>query len=436
MKLKMKNILTGLLLTLSLTATAQLAIVDNIVAVVDDNVVLYSEIKQRIDDIEKTIKSTGQELPPKKYLLDLVLDRLIDERLQLNLAIRMGVELTDEAIEQAVKNLALQQGMSTDSFYQNAIASGMDKNRLKQQVANELIINEVQKYFVNQRIIITEAEVTRFLASKEGQFWKQPDLNLAQIVLPKTNETVKTMDTILRKLSQNEDFANLAIAHSKGPTALRGGVIGWRKALQFPDEIKQAIEYLEPGQYTNVITSGDALFIYKVYDKRESAKQQTVQQQKVRHILLTSSAIRDSEQTYNLIKLLADKIENLEDFKKTARKYSEDYSNSLQGGDLDWVYPGQMVVEFEQTMNGANLNQVAGPVQTQFGWHLLWVEARRDVDVSDKIIQGQAMQLLRSRRFEEELKLWQQELRNDSYIEYIKDRKPKEIKKDNGKDNG
>ena len=415
----MKKIYFAVFLIYTTAVQAQLISVDKALVIVDENVILFSELHQRINDITESVAQSGQQLPPIETLSKLVLDRLIDERLQLNLSVRMGVELDQQQIEDAVATVAQQKGVTVEEFYQSAEQNGMPRQRLQRQMADELVINEVQQYFVNERISITEAEVNRFLASKEGQFWKEPDLQLSQIVLPADAESLKTMEQVLEKLLQNQDFNSLAITYSKGPTALRGGVIGWRKALQFPEEIAKEINKLEVGQHSNIIQTSNAIFLFKLFDKKKSVQKQTVEQTKARHILIRPTEIRTEEQAHNLVTTIATKIESLDDFILMARKYSDDYSNSMQGGDLDWVYPGQMVPDFEQEMKTTKIGVVSNPVRTDFGWHILWVESVREIDVSENIIKNQAMQLLRSRRFDEESKLWLQEIRNDAYIEHI-----------------
>jgi len=412
--------ITGLL-AFVLTSESQLQVVDRVVVIVDDNIVLYSEIANRITGIQQNLQRNGQQSPPVNQLLELVTEQLIDERLQLNLAKRVGMELTNSDIIMAVEKYASEQGLTASQLYANARNQmGLTRKQVQTQITNELIINEIKNYFVNDRIIISEDEVNRFLQSKEGQFWKMPDLLLSQIAIAASGaEAADKVQQVYNKIQNGEDFAAIAVTYSEGATALQGGNIGWRKAVQFPEPISDAISTLAKGETSAIIEFNGAYFIYKVNDIRESQQQRTVIQRKARHILIQPNEIRSEKQARTLIQSLANRIKTIEDFENVARNFSEDYSNAMQGGDLDWVSPGQMVQPFEQALFEADFNELTTPVQTEFGWHLIWVEDEKEVDVSDIVIQNQALQLLRSRQFDEESKLWLQELRDNAYIQYV-----------------
>ena len=208
----------------------------------------------------------------------------------------------------------------------------------------------------------------------------------------------------------------MAITHSADQSALQGGDLGWRKMSELPEVLIGPIAGLEPGQVTDIIRSNAGLHILKLYDKR-GGDQQMIQQSKVRHILLKPNEIRGDEDTYNALAAIAAKISAGESFADLAREHSEDIGSALNGGDLGWSLPGKFVPQFEQVMNSIPIDQVSEPFRSDFGWHILQVTERRDQDFSEDIKRAQAENILRQRKFESELQIWLQEIRDEAFVE-------------------
>ena len=399
-----------------LNAHAQLRMLDGIIAVVDDDVVLVSELQSRIDNIMQRIEASGQEAPPQQLLYEQVLNRLIDDRLQLNLANRIGVEIPVDEINSAFAKLAAERNLSPERYAELLQNQGFSITGIRDQLEQEIVLSQLQRYQVNRRINITDSEIDNFLKSREGQFWREPDYYIGHIVL---NSGSSDIDTVVRELDMGADFRNIAIRYSKGSTALEGGDLGWRKVAQFPNDIADLLAQLDAGQNTRPITSNGAVHVFKVYEKRENERQHMIEQRKVRHILIPTNEIRDDNDALDLATSLVERTQKGEDFSELAKQYSEDYGSALQGGDLGWVLPGQMVPEFEQAAQIAAVNAVTEPIRSQYGWHVILVDEIKDVDMSEDVIRNQAVNLLRGRRYDEELKLWTQELRDDAFIEII-----------------
>jgi peptidyl-prolyl cis-trans isomerase SurA len=292
---------------------------------------------------------------------------------------------------------------------------------------NELIIQQLQQIQVPQRIQITDAEVDSFLVSAEGQMWSAPELLLQHIFLdlPSTagpsevSLAEETMARVIREFDSGSDFGNLAVQYSSSQTALDGGQIGWRRGIEFAPEIGVVLEEVNPGDIAGPVRGAGGIHLFLVSDVRGGDETTMVQQTQTRHILIRPNEIRSETDARELIDLIAGKLEDGETFQELARTYSDDVANALDGGDLGWVLPGQMVPEFESATDATATGETSAPVQTAFGWHILKVEDRRDVDMSDDIMRQQATNVIGSQRFEEELDLWIRELRSEAFIQIL-----------------
>lgn len=427
-----KRIISYLFFAVVTTAIATQVIaqsqdLDSIVAVVDDDVVLQSELDYRLESIKERFRDSQAQLPPDEILTTQVLDLLILERLQIVTAQRMGIQASEDQVNQAFAQVAANNNLTPDQMLSRLIRDGQSVSGIYRDLRQELTLQQVQQALVNGRIFISESEVSNFLNSAEGKFWSAPNYNLQHILIPLSSTanpdeviSAQTLaDSISQRLSNGADFGTLAVQFSSGSSALEGGNLGWRRAIEFQSELSEAIEESEVGVPTEPIRAAGGIHIFLTLDIRGGDQEAMVQQTKTRHILLKPNAIRSSEETKQLIEELRQRILDGEDFADLAKEYSEDISNALKGGDLDWVLPGVMVAPFEQAMGNATVGIVSEPVETQFGWHILLVEGRRDVDMSNEILRNQARNVLRSQRYEEELDLWQREIRNDSFVSII-----------------
>lgn len=417
-----RSLLASLLL-LTGAVHASAAMLEGIAAVVDDDVVLISELAHRLDAIKERIAASGTQAPPESVLREQVLDRLIEERLQLSLGEKAGIRVSDEELNQAIVDMAQRQGMNPEQFLQAVQNDGISIRELRSQLREEILITRVQQNWVNRRIQIGEQDVDNFLDSEEGRFWASPEVNVGQILLPLSSAasredveaTMARAEDLRRQAQSGTDFRQLAIAHSAGQNALQGGDLGWRRSAQLPSLFAAAIVELEPGQVTPPIRSDAGIHLLKLYDRRES--RQVIEQSRVRHILLQPNEIRSDEETRQQLEALRARLDEGEDFATLAREHSEDIGSALSGGELGWSMPGQFVPEFEAMMAQTSVGETSPPFRSQFGWHILRVDNRREQDFSKEIMRYQAEQMLRARRFDEELQVWLQELRDEAFIE-------------------
>ena len=408
----------------SLPIGAEEVALDRIAAIVGDDVVMASELERRTRDIYARLEESGTAAPPRDVLVPQVLDRLILERLQLIKGQRVNIRISDADLNQALENAAQRQGTTVDALTEKAHQRGMTLASLRHQMRNEMIINKVQEGSINRRINVTEQDIDNFLSSEEGRSLLSPDVNLGHILLSLSagapRDEVANIEQKIRdiydQIQNGADFKSLAVANSKGQNALSGGDLGWRKTAQLPSIFIAAIENLSPGQISGPIRSDAGYHLLKLYDQR-GARKQMVLQHKVRHILLMPNEIRDNQATQEALNNLRVKIQNGSDFAEIARDNSEDIATSLSGGELGWSVPGQFAPTFEKTMNGIEIGQASEPFQSQFGWHILQVTERRKQDFSEDLQRGQAHNILKRRKFDEELEIWLKEIRDEAFID-------------------
>ena len=416
------------LLAASLVFAAQAQELDRIVAIVDDSVVTLTQLEQRVGQIRQRFADDPSQLPPEDVLRQQVLDRLIVEEIQLQMARRSGVQVPDEQIDQAFAELATANGMNPREFLDEL--SAMGETSVTQVVTNlrdELVLQQLQQSMVSGRIQVTQAEVDNFLDSAEGQMWTAPELNLQHIFLPlpgnaspdQAAQAEQILLDIYSQLDQGTEFESLAVQYSASPTALEGGSLGWRRSIEFAPELGNAIEATEVGSVSAPVRAASGIHIFKVNGQRDSSASGIVQQTQTRHILIRPNEIRTEQEARELIDVIHQRLLEGESFEELARTFSDDVSNALQGGDLGWVLPGVMVPEFEAAMNNTPTGDISQPVQTQFGWHVLEVLDRRDVDMSNEILRNQARNMIANQRFEEELDLWLREIRSEAFVQIL-----------------
>ncbi len=417
--------LLGLLVMTAPLTTIHAEVLDRVVAVVNEDIVLESELDQRTEQVRQQVAARNEtRLPPEDVLRDQVLDRLILESIQMQIAERQGIRVSDNQLNQTIERIAEQNGMSLSQFRDALIAEGQDYTVAREQIRREMLLSQVQQSSVNRRINVSEQEVQSFLDSELGQQEIQAEFRLRNILLAlpegATPEMIQQAEAraleIRQRLDNGADFAELAIAESNAPNALQGGELGWRKETELPEALAKAIDKLGPGEISQPIKTPGGYHLLKVEDKR-GGKVQLVQQTKVRHILLSPNEIRSDAQTRRLINDLYQRLQEGQPFDELARRHSDDSASGSQGGELGWTQNGQMVPEFEQVMNDTAEGEISRPFESRFGWHILQVEDRRTQDLGEEMLESQARSSIRQRKFSEELTSWLREIHSQAYIE-------------------
>ncbi|MGY4533592.1 peptidyl-prolyl cis-trans isomerase SurA [Pseudomonas sp. TE3786] len=426
-KTKLTDCLRPLLLgavLLGTAAQAEVQSIDRVVAIVDNDVIMQSQLDDRLREVQQTIAKRGAALPPEHVLSQQVLERLIIENLQLQIGDRSGIRITDEELNQAIGTIAQRNNMSVEQFRAALAQDGLSFDDARDQVRREMIISRVRQRRVAERIQVTDQEVQNFLASDLGKMQLSEEYHLANILIPvpesSSPETIQAADkqasSIYQQLKQGADFAQLAIASSGSETALEGGDMGWRKAGQLPAPFDGMIGALAVGDVTEPIRTPGGFIIIKLLEKRGGGSQ-VKDEVHVRHILIKPSEIRSDAETQRLVQRLYERIMAGEDFGELAKSFSEDPGSALNGGDLNWIDPSTLVPEFQQVMANTASGEVSKPFKSPYGWHVLQVLGRRATDSSEEFRKQQALNALRNRKYDEELQAWLRQIRDEAYVE-------------------
>ena len=429
---KRHRVISYLVVTLLITFTplasqlafAELRAIDRIVAIVNEDVVMSSELEERVEALTRKMARSQEQMPTRAEIIPQVLDKLIQDRLQLEIGKRAGVQVSDDQLNEALNKTAQQQGLSLDEFINYARQDGLTLRKLRQQFKEEMIVSRVQQAMVSRRIEITDQEIDNFLNSEEGKFMSSPEVDVGHILLrlsSKANEQIisemmEKAEALQGQLNEGADFRQLAMIHSAGPNALQGGNLGWRKTSQLPGLFTLSIDTLTPGQVSEILRSDAGIHLLKLYDRRGGGEQ-LIEQSQIRHILIKPNEIRSDDAAKELISNLREQILREDNFAELARLHSEDPGSALKGGDLGWSMPGQFVPEFEQAISQLEVGIVSPPIFTQYGWHLIEVTAHRKQDFSSEILRNQATNQIRQRKFAEELQVWMEEIRSEAFIE-------------------
>lgn len=427
---RLKPLLWGLVFSLSfgsVAAWAQSERLDRIVAIVDNDVVLESELQDRYQTVMERLRQMGnrQQLPPAEALTQQILDQLILESLQIQTGRLYGIEVNEEQLDEAVATILHNNRMSAEDLERDLRASGETMEQFRAQIYKELSVNQVQQAIVNSRLQINDRDIDSFLASADGRFATSPEYRLGHILLAipsgaepdVVSEIEATANSLYTQLLEGADFEQLAITYSNDPNALQGGELGWRRLEQLPELFADPVSRLRAGDVAEPLRSGAGFHILKAHETRSRRDNSVIEQTRARHILIQTSELVDDDAAQRQLSEVRQRILDGEDFSALAREHSDDIGSMLQGGDLGWANPGQMVPAFEQVMARSEPGEISEPFQSSFGWHILQVQERRQKDMSDLMLRNEAAQLLRERRFEEELQTWLAELREEAYIE-------------------
>ncbi|HOY00375.1 peptidylprolyl isomerase [Zoogloea sp.] len=402
--------------------------VDRIVAVVNSEVITRSDLRMRVAQVTRQLSRQGTPLPAAEVLEKQVLERQIMERLQLQLAAETSLRIDDVTLDRAVGRIADTNRLSMTEFRKALERDGISWDRFREEVRNEMLLTRVREREVDGRIVVSDAEVSNFLAHPENAMG-QDEYNLSHILFraPEgaTPEQLARLrakaDDVAARIGRGEPFDKLAASYSDAPDALTGGNLGWRSAERLPGLFAEAVSSLKPGETTPILRSAAGFHIVRVIDRKGGASSGVpaqVQQTRARHILIkTSEVVSDADARRRLVDLRERVVQGGASFADLARIHSADLS-AAKGGDLGWIYPGDTVPEFEQTMDALKPGELSQPVQSPFGWHLILVEDRRVQDVSDERKRGAARNALRERKSDEAYQDWLRQLRDRAYVEY------------------
>ncbi|MFA6203632.1 MAG: peptidylprolyl isomerase [Gallionella sp.] len=403
----------------------QVATIDAVVAVVNDDVITRLELNERLRMVVSQLKKQGTPLPEGAVLETQVLERMIAEMLQAQFAKENGVRVDDTQLDMAITRIAQQNNFpSLLEFMAKLEADGVNVKKFREEIRAEIVSTRLREREVESKLVISDTEVDNYLSNKSKMGLDNDEYHLAHIlvVVPEQASAEKIRaareraDQAFAQLSGGADFSQVSAGFSDAKDALKGGDLGWRAGDRIPPAFMNELQNLKPGQNTAVLRSPSGFHILKLVEKRGGSAPVVITQTHARHILIkTSEIVTEAEAKKQLLEI-KQRIDGGAGFAEQAKRYSQDGS-AQQGGDLDWLSPGQTVPEFEGAINKLQAGQM-GMVQTQFGWHLIQVLARRNTDVSEQQKRQQARVSIGTFKSEELYQDWLRQLRDRAFVEY------------------
>ncbi|HFQ8613622.1 TPA: peptidylprolyl isomerase SurA [Salmonella enterica subsp. enterica serovar Bovismorbificans] len=426
----MKNWKT-LLLGIAMIANTSFAapqVVDKVAAVVNNGVVLESDVDGLMQSVKLNAGQAGQQLPDDATLRHQILERLIMDQIILQMGQKMGVKITDEQLDQAIANIAKQNNMTMDQMRSRLAYDGLNYSTYRNQIRKEMIISEVRNNEVRRRITVLPQEVDALAKQIGTQNDASTELNLSHILIAlpenptseQVNDAHRQAESIVEEARNGADFGKLAITYSADQQALKGGQMGWGRIQELPGIFAQALSTAKKGDIVGPIRSGVGFHILKVNDLRGQSQSISVTEVHARHILLKPSPIMNDQQArLKLEEIAADIKSGKTTFAAAAKEYSQDPGSANQGGDLGWATPDIFDPAFRDALTKLHKGQISAPVHSSFGWHLIELLDTRKVDKTDAAQKDRAYRMLMNRKFSEEAATWMQEQRASAYVKIL-----------------
>ena len=413
------------LLAACLAPAAQaVTLVDRIVAVVNKEVITYSELNEAVGTAERQMRRQGTPSPERAVLERQMLERLILDKAQLQLARETGIRIDELQLDRAVERVAQTNNMTLADFRRALEADGIVFDSWRNDVRTQMMMARLREREVENRVQVSDSEVDLFLDQQKAH----PDgaeYNLAHILVripeqaspERIRQARERAEQALAEAKGGAPFARVAASFSDAPDALQGGALGWRSHDRVPELFAEVLSQMKPGDVNGPLRSPAGFHIVQLVDLRGAGTQAPVRQTRIRHILIrTSETVSESEARRKLLDLRERVVTGGADFGELARVHSDD-GTAARGGELDWIYAGDTVPEFEQAFEELKVGEVSQPVRTPFGYHLIQVLERRSSDVSPERRRLQARQALRERKADEAYQEWLRQLRDSTYVE-------------------
>lgn len=397
---------------------------DSIIAVVNNDVIVKSELDHQVALIIPEIKGRGTALPPRSDLERQVLERMILKHLQRQKAETLGISIDDAVLTETITNIAARNGMTLEELQTTLESGGIRFEDFAADTRLQLVTTRLQSQEVVSKISVTDQEIDAFLKRDSSRLIERTDVRLSHILIAvpegAASETVKKAEAkakdLVGRLHGGADFAQTAVRFSDGRRALEGGDLGWFPIGQVPSLAQEAARSLAKGEVSEPLRSPSGYHIIKLTDLKGSGPE-VVTQTNARHILIRTNEIVSDDDAKTRLEQLRIRIVGGDDFATLARSHSDDTGSALKGGDLGWINPGDTVPEFEKEMNALGPNQVSRPFKSTFGWHIIQVIERRTQDTTDEIMRLKAREAVREQKADEAIELWLRQLRDESYVE-------------------
>ncbi len=399
-------------------------LLDRIVALVNEDVVLLSELLAEEQKMRELLAANNAPAMPADELRQQALERIMVRKLQLEEAAKLGIAIDDETLLKSIGTIAERNNLSIPELEKALIAEGMSMEAYRKDLREQIILSRLKNREVLGRIQITKAEVDNYLANAENLPGGRSAFHLRHILVPTpegaSSEEIAQVKAqtkkLISQLRQGADFAAIATRHSAGRQALEGGNLGWIESGKLPSLFTSELAVMERGEIAGPIQSASGFHIMKLEDYR-GGDRSIIKQTHARHILIRADELTSDDAAHTRLQQLHDRITSGEDFAALARANSQDKVSAIKGGDLDWVSPGSLVPKFEEIMDSLEINAISEPFRSQFGWHIVQVLERRDHDATDEVRRDNARTALRNQKAEEAQTLYIRKLRDQAYVE-------------------
>ena len=416
-------------------------ILDQAIVIIENDVITQTEYQKKLRFILNQYQLTGSQ-PPRdmEAFYKQVLENMIQKRLQIQFARQAGLEIKEWMIDKSMENMAKRANLSLTDFREKIIESGVDYSVYRENLKEDLIIREIQRRVISQRVKISEKEIDEFIEHQSHVFKENNEYKISLVLVsvketPSINEknaAKNKINMVKEKFLSGESFASLARMYSDSGNALDGGDLGWRKISEVPEIFLSSLENMNKGDISEIIETLNGFYVFFLEDEKEMENVE-IEERKVRHILIKTNAIVTNEIAENKLKELKSRIDNGESFSDLAKAYSEDTMSAANGGELEWSPPGTFVPQFEDKIDLLPLKEISEPFLTQFGWHILEVLEKRKQDNTEIIKRNLARQYLISGRSREVIDSWIIELKEKNFIKYVTESKKKSFISNNKK---
>lgn len=419
-----RQIIFVALLTFLVAAPAKAYGLDRIVAVVNEDVIVGSELAQEINMILAQIRDRGTQLPPQRIIERQVLERMIDKRLQAQAAERLGIKVDDATLARAISNIAQKNDMSLLELRDTLEAEGVSFAKFREDTRTQIVLARLRSQEVLNRITVTEREVERFLERNLGKLSQRSEVHLQHLLIatpesaaPETIQRAKDKaERLVAELRAGADFAEIALLNSDGRQALEGGDLGWMKISQLPTVAADAASTLQPGEVSDPVRSISGFHIFGMIEYKGGSRRLIIQV-RARHILIKTNEVVSDQDARTRLEQLRIRLVGGADFAAIARSHSDDTASAIKGGELGWISPGDTVPAFEEQLETLGPGEFSAAFRSPFGWHLVQVLERRNFDNTEQMFKTEAKESIRERKADEATELWLRRLRDEAYVE-------------------
>jgi peptidyl-prolyl cis-trans isomerase SurA len=400
-------------------------LLDRVAAIVNDGVVLTSELDEQVVAVSERLRAQRLELPPQNVLRQQVLDRLILEAIEMQRADKAGMKVPDEALNNALQEVAQQNHIELSKLPEALASQGVDYGSYRASMRKELTLSLLRQRDVLQRISVTSREIDQYLEKQKAAPSEANEYNISHILIavPQAasagdlDAAGKKADEVYQRAKNGEDFAKLAVAYSNSQDALDGGALNWRKGTELPTFLTDVVLKMKPGEVAEPLRTPTGFHIVKLNDLRGANQKVMVNQVHVRHILMKTNELADDATVRQKLTDIRARVLKGEDFAGLAHSTSEDSGSAAEGGDLGWTGPGAFVPDFEQVVAGLKENEISEPFKTQYGWHIVQLLGRREFDSTDELKRRHAAEEIRASKADEETELWLRRLRDEAFVD-------------------